>query len=187
MAFCSKCGAQIPAGAGFCPACGTPAAAGQQVPASGLTALTRDARAQEYWVKRLIAYAIDAAVVYLVIGLATAAVALPSFFASIFVPGYSSPSFPFGAFFGPLADLFLVLYFTLAEVTYGVTIGKRVMGLKVVAEGGVRPTLGAAFLRNVSKIYWVLLLLDVVLGLALDMGYTRKLSDKFLGTSVVPL
>ncbi len=189
MALCSKCGTPIPIGAGFCPSCGTPvgnsATTGPQLPASGLTMLSRDARAQEYWVRRLVAYVIDSIIVFLVIGLAAAAVAIPSFFASIFIPGYASHLFPFGAFFGPLADLLLVLYFTLAEATYGKTIGKAVMGMRVTTDGGGRPTLGASFLRNLSKIYWVLLLLDVVLGLALEVGYMRKFSDKFLGTSVV--
>jgi len=37
----------------------------------------------------------------------------------------------------------------------------------------------------VSKIYWVLLPLDVILGLALEAGYTKKLSDTYLGTSVI--
>lgn len=190
MAFCSRCGAQVPDGAGFCPACGTPVGAGsgpQSVPASGLTALTKEAGAQEYWVKRVIAYAIDAIVVYVVIFLVAAAVAIPSFFASVFVPGYSSPAVAFGALLGPLAGLILVLYFTLAEATYGKTIGKSVMGLRVAVDGSSRrPNVGLSFFRNLSKIYWILLLLDVILGLALDPGYDRKWSDKYLGTRVVP-
>jgi hypothetical protein len=43
---------------------------------------------------------------------------------------------------------------------------------------------GTSFLRDLSKINWVLLLLDVVLGLALEPGYTKKFSDRLLGTSV---
>lgn len=141
-------------------------------------------RAQEYWMKRLVAYAIDAVIVYIVIGLAAAATALPAFITSLLVPGYSPSAFPFGAYFGTFASLLLVLYFTFAEATYGKTLGKHVMGLRVATGRGGRPTLGASFLRNLSKINWVLLLLDVILGLALEVGYTRKLSDRFLGTSV---
>ena len=40
-------------------------------------------------------------------------------------------------------------------------------------------------MRNVSKIYWVLLLLDVVIGLATSKQYNQKFSDKLVGTSVV--
>ena len=88
--------------------------------------------------------------------------------------------FPFGAYFGAFAGLLLVLYFTFAEATYGKTIGKAVMGLRVTTESGGRPTIGASFLRNLSKINWVLLL-DVISGLVLDVGYTKKFSDRHLG------
>jgi len=159
-------------------------AGGQQVPVSGISAVSRDVRAQEYWVKRLLAYVVDAIVVYAVVGLAAAAAALPAFLAGVFVPGYSPPIFPFGAYFGTFAGLLFVLYFTFAEATYGRTIGKAVMGLRVSADGGGRPTLGTSFLRNLSKINWVLLLLDVILGLALEAGYTKKFSDRYLRTSV---
>jgi uncharacterized RDD family membrane protein YckC len=162
-------------------------AGGQQVPISGISTVSRDPKAQEYWVKRLLAYVIDAIVVYAVIGLAAAAAALPAFLAGVFVPGYSPRIFPFGAYFGTFAGLLLVLYFTIAEASYGKTIGKKVMGLRVAAEDGGRPTLGTSFLRNLSKINWVLLLLDVILGLALEVGYTKKFSDRFLRTSVTPV
>ena len=186
MPFCAKCGAQVPSGSAFCPSCGSPVAAAgpQQAPISGISTLSRDVQAQEYWVKRLLAYVIDAIVVYAVIGLAAAAAALPAFLAGVFVPGYSPRIFPFGSYFGTFAGLLFVLYFTFAEATYGKTIGKAVMGLRVTTESGGRPTLGASFLRNLSKINWVLLLLDVILGLALEVGYTKKFSDRYLGTSV---
>ena len=191
MTFCTKCGSQVPAGAGFCTSCGSPVGAtspplgGQpQIPVSGISAVSRDVKAQEYWVKRLFAYVVDAIVVYSVVGLAVAAAVLPAFLAGVLVPGYSPPIFPFGTYFGAFAGLLFVLYFTLAEATYGKTIGKGIMGLRVTTESGGRPTIGASFLRNVSKINWVLLLLDVILGLALEVGYTKKFSDRFLGTSV---
>jgi hypothetical protein len=40
-------------------------------------------------------------------------------------------------------------------------------------------------LRNISKIYWLLLLLDTVVGLATSKNYTQKFSDRFAGTEVV--
>jgi uncharacterized RDD family membrane protein YckC len=153
---------------------------------SGIATISRDANAQQYWVRRLIAYVIDAVMVYAVIGLIVAATVLPSFLAGILVPGYSPPTFPFGGFFGTFAGLLFVLYFTFAESTYGKTIGKGVMGLKVTTASGGRPPLGVSLLRNISKINWVLLLLDVILGLAMEVGYTKKFSDRYLGTSVVP-
>jgi uncharacterized RDD family membrane protein YckC len=154
------------------------------VPLSGISTLSRDAKAQEFWVKRLFAYIIDSIIVYAVIGLAVAATVLPAFLMGVLVPGSSPPASPLGGFFGTFASLLLVLYFTFAEASYGKTIGKGIMGLHVTTDSGGRPTLGASFLRNLSKINWVLLLLDVILGLALEVGYSKKFSDRFLGTSV---
>ncbi len=186
LPFCAKCGAEIPAGAGLCPSCGAPASAtgAPQVPISGISTLTKDVTAQEYWVKRLFAYVIDAIVVYATIGIVVAATVLPAFLAGVFVPGYSPPVSLFGTFFGTFAGVLFLLYFTLAEATYGKTLGKRIMGLKVTTTSGGMPSLGTSLLRNISKIYWVLLLLDVILGLALEPGYTKKFSDRYLGTSV---
>lgn len=151
---------------------------------TGLSSLTSNRAAQDYWVKRLIAFVIDAVVVYLVIGIMIAAAALPAFFAGLFVPG-SSAHFAFlGGFIGTLASLILVLYFTFAEGAYGKTVGKHVMGLRVTTDSGQTPTYGTSLLRNISKVYWVFLLLDVIVGLALDLGYMKKFSDKFLGTKV---
>lgn len=171
----------------FCPSCGSPVSAtgGQrQVPVSGISTLSRSATAQEYWVKRLFAYVIDSIIVYAVIGLAAAATVLPAFLTGLLVPGSSPSIFPFGAFFGTFASLLLVLYFAIAEASSGKTIGKAIMRMHVTTDGGGRPALGASFLRNLSKINWVLLLLDVIVGLALEAGYMKKFSDRFLGTSV---
>lgn len=101
MPFCPKCGTQVPTGAGFCPSCGfalgsTPASSqgGQpQTPVTGISTISRDVKAQEYWAKRLIAYVIDAIIVYTVIGLAVAAAVLPAFLMGVFVPGSSPPIF----------------------------------------------------------------------------------------------
>lgn len=192
MAFCTRCGAQIPEGAGFCPSCGAPAQGAapapggfKSAPANGLSALLGERAAQEYWFKRLVAFVLDWIIVYVVIGILVAAAALPAFFANLFVPG-SNVQIPFfGGFFAAIANLLFVLYFTVAEAEYGKTVGKHFMGLRVETDSGQRPNIGASFLRNLSKIYWVLLLLDAVVGLALDTGYARKFSDRYLGTKVV--
>ena len=150
---------------------------------NGLSTLTRDRAAQDYWLKRLLAFVIDAIVVYALIGLIVAAAVLPAYFIGLFVPGVS-PKLFLGGLLGTFASLLLVLYFAFAEAIYGRRIGKAVMRLTVTTDNGLRPTLGASFLRNISKINWVLLLLDVVVGLSLEVGYLKKFSDRFLGTRV---
>jgi uncharacterized RDD family membrane protein YckC len=192
MAFCSKCGKELPAGATFCPYCATPvepgaaaSASSQAAPRSGFDSLFKDSMAQEYWAKRLFAFVIDAVIVYVVVFILfvilAAIVSIP--FA---IAGVASPfNLVFGRF--PLiGGIVFVLYFTVAESSNGTSIGKSVFGLRVRTRAGSTPTLGEAFVRNLSKIWWPLLLLDVIIGLALSKSYQQKYADFFMGTSVVP-
>jgi uncharacterized RDD family membrane protein YckC len=137
--------------------------------------------AQIYWVRRVIAFVIDAVIVYFLLGLLVI-LAATSFLA------LSNPGV-FGALVGStftfLVGVILVLYFVAFEVLAGASIGKRVMGLKVVASGGRAPNAIEALVRNISKLYWLLLVLDVIVGLAVSKGYTQKYGDKLMGTSVV--
>jgi len=189
--FCAKCGKEVPAGATFCPSCGTPVSAAPSTaapaaPLSGVDALMKDSKAQEYWFKRLIALIIDGIIIGIVVvvifALIAAMVALPGYFAY----GYAPLSVLFGGV-TIVVGILLILYFPIAEVTRGATIGKSVMKLKVVGKNGGNPNFVEAFVRNISKIYWLLLLLDVIVGLATQKGYQQKFSDHVMGTSVVPV
>ncbi len=60
MAFCSKCGTQIPEGAGFCPSCGTAAGAG------GTGTAARSSGMQSN-VAALLSYVVIIAIVFLII------------------------------------------------------------------------------------------------------------------------
>jgi len=152
-----------------------------QAPISGVDAVMKQSSAQIYWVRRVIAFVIDALIVYFVVGLLVILAA-----ASFLV--LSGPGV-FGAVLGGvftfLAGVILVLYFVAFEVLAGASIGKRVMGLKVVASGGRAPNAVEALVRNVSKLYWLLLILDIIVGLAVSKSYTEKYTDKLMGTSVV--
>jgi uncharacterized RDD family membrane protein YckC len=198
MLFCVKCGNQISDDAHFCPSCGAPVAGKTAAsssppgplfgssPVSGIDALTKDQAVQGYWVKRLIAFMIDAIVVSVAFGILAAILVIPSIVTSIM----SGNVFNVGAFFGASAysllnSIVLVLYFSLAESFYGMTLGKSVMGLKVATLEGQTPTLEQSLIRNASKINWVLLLLDVIFGLAMQTDYKQKFSDKFARTMVV--
>jgi hypothetical protein len=55
----------------------------------------------------------------------------------------------------------------------------------VVSKKGSNPTFGEAFIRSISKIYLLLLLLDVIVGLAITKDYHEKYSDRLAGTKVV--
>jgi uncharacterized RDD family membrane protein YckC len=55
-----------------------------------------------------------------------------------------------GGFFVFLA--IMLLYFILCEGTSGQTLGKRLLGIRVVGDDGSRPSWGAVVLRNVLRI-----------------------------------
>jgi uncharacterized RDD family membrane protein YckC len=153
---------------------------------SGFDALTKDSKAQDYWLKRLVAFVIDAIIVYAVLAVIAVVVALPFlFFGALTGGGFGPAAFIFGGIFSLLSGLIFVLYFTVAESSTGASIGKRIFNFKVASKTGTNPGLGESFIRNLSKIYWLLLLLDVAVGLALSKGFQQKYSDRFLGTSVV--
>ena len=183
--FCAKCGKELPLGATFCPNCGSPVAGGTSAaattttPLSGIDAITKDQKAQEYWVLRFIAFIIDAVIVYVVLVVLTVLIALPALFSG----GFAF----FGAFFGGIAFLWgiaFVLYFAVLESTSGASIGKKAFSLKVISKTGSSPTFGEALIRNISKIHWLLLLLDVIVGLAVSKEYQEKYSDHLIGTKV---
>ena len=53
-----------------------------------------------------------------------------------------------------------------------------------MSKTGGNPSFGEAFVRNISKIYWLLRLLAVIVGLAITKGYKQKYSDHLMGTTV---
>lgn len=197
MAFCAHCGKELPAGATFCPACGTPAqgattstTAPSGTPStattSGFESLTKDSKAQDYWLRRFVAFVIDAIIVfvvfYVLVTIIALSAAVPLLFSGVGYGGFVV------LLFGTLAILggvIFILYFTVLEASRGATIGKGMFGLKVKSKTGSNPTLAEAFIRNLSKIYWLLLLLDIVVGLAISKGYQQKYSDTLVGTTVV--
>jgi len=188
MPYCSNCGKQLPEGASYCPACGASVAGATPTSGyrSGMDALMRNTSAQEYWVRRLIAFVIDAVLVGVVLGLIILTASLGSLLVNPFTWStfVSSISFVTGTF-SFLSGVILVLYFSVAESYYGRSLGKGLMGLRVTMDGGRTPTFEMALIRNVSKIYWILLLLDVIVGLAIEVDHRRKVSDRYAHTLVV--
>lgn len=85
-----------------------------------------------------------------------------------------------------IMGLFEILYFTIMEVSSGATLGKKVIGLQVQTTSGGRVTFDKAFIRNISKIYWLFLLLDWLIAVASPGSDPRqKYTDRIAGTTVV--
>jgi len=148
---------------------------------SGIDALMKDPTAQHYWLNRLLALIVDALLVFIPLAILTVIIAI-----FVAIGGLT----PFGILVGGVVSIvwyfIFILYNMVMEATYGASFGKRFFHLKVVSKSGSNPSIGEAFIRNLSKIYWLLLLLDVIVGLAVTKGYQQKYSDKFMGTSVIP-
>jgi len=135
------------------------------------------------WIWRIVAYIIDSIIVaiptYIIWFIITLAVV---FTHGSFIALYGfSLLFPF--FFGILE----VIYFAVLDSAWGATIGKRILGLQVqMVKGGGKPAIGPAFIRNISKIYWIFVLIDWVIGLVTPGPDRRqKYTDRVAGTTVV--
>jgi len=82
-----------------------------------------------------------------------------------------------------LAGIIMVAYFTYLEGKYGVTVGKKLMKIKVMPLEG-KIDFSKSFLRNISKFLWLPLLLDLIIGRALRSRdrYLDRLSKTYVTT-----
>jgi len=178
MTYCTKCGKKLSEGAEFCPNCGAAVRPEVGLYATAAERIGHDRFLQQHWIKRIIALVIDSIIVGIATTIVFVAVFFPLFLANP-VWFFNWLSFPFAM------GLTYVLYFTIAESIYGCTIGKGIVGLRVVAVDGGRLSLERAFIRNISKIYWILLILDVIGGFFTAADPHQKYSDRIAHTTVV--
>src|SRR6266566_4538755 len=123
---------------------------------------------QEHWIRRFFAALIDAivvAVIYLLF-------ALPLGFVSM--AWYVAPF---------LYGIVWLLYSMLLETVLGATIGKRLLSLRVVAIDGNLDIMHC-LVRNISKIYWLLFLVDLVAGGVTQGDPRQRLFDRIARTTV---
>lgn len=93
--------------------------------------------------------------------------------------------------------LLVVVYFLVQEALYGATIGKRIMGLRVVDTHGQHATFSAVLLRNILRLIDALPVLSISFGIVLNIPYIiggivafispyrQRLGDRVAGTLVV--
>jgi uncharacterized RDD family membrane protein YckC len=84
-----------------------------------------------------------------------------------------------------IEGVLMLLYFIILEIMWGATIGKRVMGLRVQTVQGQKVTFGKSFIRNVSKIFGPLIILDWLIGIVTEGDKRQKFTDRIAGTTVV--
>jgi len=134
-----------------------------------------DRQLQDHWLRRLIAGIIDGIIIGIVSWIISVLAALPALLlGGVFFFG----AFPF------LSGVLFFLYASFMESTYGTTIGKQIMNLRVTTMEGKAASLDRTLIRNISKIYWLLWLIDTLLGMATVGDPHQKYSDRFAGTTV---
>jgi uncharacterized RDD family membrane protein YckC len=113
-----------------------------------------------HWILRLIAFIIDGIIFGIVAGII-----------SLFVPwGWLFTDFLWG--------IMLWLYFTIFDVYMGASIGKRLIGIQVQTVNGGRVTIDKAVIRNLTKIFTPLLLIDWLIGIVTPGDKRQKYLDR---------
>jgi uncharacterized RDD family membrane protein YckC len=165
MPYCKNCGSELPEGASFCPKCGA--------------ALQPSQLQLANWGERFVAWLIDFIIIGVTVGLLRllAWAAWPGY---VWIPGIPS-WFPFVDF--GLGNVIYFLYWMLMEGTYGQSIGKILVRIKLTGLNGQRAGIGRAAIESIGKAY--LLPLDVILGLILYPRRRQRLFNYLAGTIVV--
>ncbi len=129
---------------------------------------------------RFVALLIDSIILWIVF-------AILGFLFGVFNSGfYLSPRVALSGW-GIVAFIIYIAYFTYLEGTRGQTIGKRVMGLKVVREDGGSIDMGAAFVRNILRVIDGLFAYLVGAILIWTSHKKQRLGDRAANTVVVKL
>jgi uncharacterized RDD family membrane protein YckC len=86
-----------------------------------------------------------------------------------------------------LYGLLWVIYSTAMESSNSAaTFGKRIMGLKVQMLNGSKAPSNKVLMRNLSKIFWILFIIDFLIGIATPGPDPRqRYFDRIAGTTVV--
>ncbi len=128
---------------------------------------------QNHWVRRIVASIIDAIIVNVI----WMVIALMLAIASIFIPGglLLMPLFP---------GILWLLYSAILEGMSGATLGKRFLNLQVVATEGPMDFI-KALIRNASKIYGLLLIVDWLAGFITEGDPRQRYLDRIANTTVI--
>jgi uncharacterized RDD family membrane protein YckC len=124
----------------------------------------------EHWITRFLAVGLDYFMLLFITGLVKDLV-------------FADWSFSLINFF-LMVGAIAFLYFVIAESVFGYTLGKRIFDLKVVTVNGNKPSFRNVFIRNISKIFFVLLILDVIGSWFTATNLHQRYVDKIAHTTV---
>ncbi|MDI6856477.1 MAG: RDD family protein [Candidatus Thermoplasmatota archaeon] len=128
---------------------------------------------QSHWIRRFVAAIIDGVIVAIVF------LILCVLLLFRFLYGWVFWVLGAGLIFGVL----WLLYFAVLEGLYGATVGKKLLKLKVLS-ASQQIGISKGFVRNISKIHWLFLLIDIILGLATDGDPRQRYLDRVANTLV---
>ncbi|MCK5290707.1 MAG: RDD family protein [Thermoplasmata archaeon] len=124
---------------------------------------------QDHWLRRIVALIIDGIIIGVI-----------AFLVSI-VFWILSPIGFIGWFF---SGLLMFLYFIAFEMMMGGTPGKKLLSLEVVSTQEGELSFVSSLMRNISKIFWVFLLIDWIVGMFTDGDPRQKMLDRYANTTV---
>jgi uncharacterized RDD family membrane protein YckC len=125
---------------------------------------------QEHWITRFLAIGLDYIVLFFVTGLVK----------DLVFADWSFSLIDFLLMMGGIS----FLYFIITESIFGCTLGKRIFDLKVVTVNGKKPSFKKVFIRNISKIVFVFLILDVIGSYFTANNLHQRYIDKIAHTKV---
>jgi uncharacterized RDD family membrane protein YckC len=137
---------------------------------SALDEVLENKQAQEFWLRRLVAFIIDAIIIYVPITVMVSFAWTVGFYAQI--PWL-------------ISGTIIIAYTALFESELGYTIGKRIMNLEVVSLDPRPYDMKRALMRNLTKIHGVFLLLDLLLGILREDRVNMRYIDTVVNTEVV--
>ena len=142
-----------------------------------------------HWLLRFLAFVIDSIIIGIPAAIIYYFVIIPLLWPSTYLFGvYVYGGAPWWGYLllSFLLGILELLYFVLMDTSSGGTLGKRILGLQVQMVNGSKVTFDKAFIRNVSKIFGLFLLLDWILGIVTSGPDQRqKYTDRIAGTTVV--
>ncbi len=136
---------------------------------TGFDYLGRDKSLQEHWLRRFVAIVIDWMIIFIPLN----------------ILGWILGSALFGFIWLSLDNVVFFVYCAMFDVVVGGTVGKMLLGLKSVSVSG-KMDVAQALMRNITKIFVPLLLIDWIVGMAIDTKDPRqKWTDSLVNTSVI--
>jgi uncharacterized RDD family membrane protein YckC len=130
---------------------------------------------QQHWLRRTVAFIIDVIIIAIVYWIIFTVIFWGWFF--------GVPFFWFGGWFFMTGFIFF-LYTGIMEGTGGATFGKLFIKLKVTHSSG-KMDIGKGMIRSISKLFWPLLFLDVLIGFVTNGDPRQRYLDRMTETLVI--